>query len=152
MHESDAIRKVHDYLPPYLIAWKLAVMFKSGIPDAYYAGPQSALWIEYKKVTSLPKRENTVIVPDLSKNQEATLQGLYANGIPTWVVLYAEKERTYLIFHYPWEWKGAVRSELKEVKGHRALANAIHEFIAGSPLSYEASPKRSVGSSVFIPE
>jgi hypothetical protein len=55
MNESGFIRKIHRRLPREVYAWKIADRYHGGIPDAYYSGSTTDLWVEYKYAKSAPK-------------------------------------------------------------------------------------------------
>lgn len=48
MNEHSFIQSVHRKLARELYVWKINAAFQNGVPDAYYSGPASDLWIEYK--------------------------------------------------------------------------------------------------------
>lgn len=60
MNESGFTRKVNGHLRSGIYSWKISDRFTAGIPDAYYSGRESDLWVEYKLIkgdlhsTSLP--------------------------------------------------------------------------------------------------
>lgn len=72
MNEHGFIKAVHRKLPPALYRWKIHDNFTGGVPDAWYAGPNGSLFIEYKYVT-LPKKPSTRIKTGLSALQLAWL-------------------------------------------------------------------------------
>lgn len=53
--------------------------FIGGVPDVWYSGPTGDLWVEYKFIV-LPKRDTTVIRPDLSGLQSDWLRERYEEG------------------------------------------------------------------------
>ena len=76
MDEHGFIRYVHSKLSPALRKWKIHDTFAGGVPDAYYLGPRSDLWIEYKYVKTLPKRSTTTVKTSLSELQKEWLDDL----------------------------------------------------------------------------
>lgn len=72
MNESDYTRTIHDKLNCY--HWKINAKFTNGVPDAYYSGHVSDLWIEYKWYPKgLPQR----VLPKLSELQKKWLMARY---------------------------------------------------------------------------
>jgi hypothetical protein len=70
MDEHGYIRSIHTHLPKKgLTIWKINDNFRGGVPDAYYSGSGGDIWIEYKYVKRLPKREDTQIIPQLRPQQ-----------------------------------------------------------------------------------
>ena len=69
MNEHSYIKAVHRLLPPELFKWKIHDSFVGGVPDAMYAGPSDILFVEYKYVPKLPKRDTTKIRTTLSAQQ-----------------------------------------------------------------------------------
>lgn len=86
MIESEYTANVHKRLPAYMRAWKVNDNYAGGVPDAFYRnkGPDAActLWIEYKFLKALPKRDTTMIVPDLSSLQMQWLVEAHVSMIP----------------------------------------------------------------------
>lgn len=76
MDEHGFIRYVHSKLSPALRKWKIHDTFAGGVPDAYYLGPRSDLWIEYKYVKLLPIRPTTTVKTSLSELQKEWLNDL----------------------------------------------------------------------------
>lgn len=60
--------------------------YNGGIADCWYSGPAGDLWIEYKFVV-LPKRDNTLIVPDLSALQVDWLSSRSKEGRRVGVII-----------------------------------------------------------------
>jgi hypothetical protein len=69
MNEHSFIRAIHKSLPAEVYRWKIHDTFTGGVPDTLYAGPSGILFIEYKWLKSLPKRESTPINLGLSQLQ-----------------------------------------------------------------------------------
>lgn len=84
--ENQFITSVHKHIPiSHLYRMKNNNPFVGGIPDVYYSGSLSDLWIEYKFITATTPR-NTV-VPSLSKQQLAWIKGRQSEGRSVWVVI-----------------------------------------------------------------
>jgi hypothetical protein len=90
VNEHNFIKAVHRYLPSELFRWKIHDTYAGGVPDAFYLGPASALFIEYKYVKKLPARPTTILRTSLSKQQELWLNRLHDCSFPGWYVIGAE--------------------------------------------------------------
>lgn len=105
MNEHSFIRAIHKSLPAEVYRWKIHDTFTGGVPDTLYAGPSGILFIEYKWLKSLPKRESTPINLGLSQLQINWLDKFHlynqnvavAVGYPEGVLLFANKDWTKLI-------------------------------------------------------
>lgn len=60
MTEHGFVRAIHRRLPPEIYRWKIADRYTGGVPDAWYSGPRGDLWVEYKYLPHVPKRQWTV--------------------------------------------------------------------------------------------
>ena len=69
MNEHSFIRAIHKSLPAEVYRWKIHDTFTGGVPDTLYAGPSGILFIEYKWLKSLPKKQSTSINLGLSQLQ-----------------------------------------------------------------------------------
>jgi hypothetical protein len=69
MNEHSFIKSIHRYLHPDVHSWKIHDTYTGGVPDAMYSGPSGVLFIEYKYVKSLPKRDTTPIRHSLAPLQ-----------------------------------------------------------------------------------
>ena len=85
MHETTYIRSVNRLLPNDIYCWKVNDQYTSGVPDCWYSGEQSDLWIEWKYVRKLPKR--AVVKPNLSELQKNWLRERHRQGRKTAVVV-----------------------------------------------------------------
>lgn len=89
MTEHHFVRSIHSRLKkqhPSLYVWKINDTYQGGVADAYYSG-KSDLWIEYKYVKALPKRDNTLVDIGLSGLQKEWLAGRHAEGRNVCVVV-----------------------------------------------------------------
>ena len=84
--ENTFIQSVHRHLPVSLYRMKNHNQYAGGISDCWYSGPAGDLWIEYKFVV-LPKRVNTLIVPNLSALQIDWLNGRSKEGCKVGVII-----------------------------------------------------------------
>jgi hypothetical protein len=73
MNEHSFVRSIHNALSPDVYKWKIHDTYTGGVPDAMYAGPAGVLFVEYKYVKSLPKKDDTIIRHSLSPLQEQWL-------------------------------------------------------------------------------
>jgi hypothetical protein len=91
MIESQYTQAVHKKLPPDVYKWKINDNYASGVADAFYRrndGKRGApLWVEYKYIKALPKRDSTVIIPDLSAKQVKWLKEANAAGEQSYVIV-----------------------------------------------------------------
>ena len=84
--ENTFIGSVHRHLPKGVYHMKNHNQYVGGIADCWYSGPAGDLWIEYKHVV-LPKRDNTLIVPDLSALQVDWLSSRSKEGRRVGVII-----------------------------------------------------------------
>ncbi len=79
MNEHSFVRSIHNALSPDVYKWKIHDTYTGGVPDAMYAGPAGVLFVEYKYVKALPKKDTTVIRHSLSALQCAWLERMKAS-------------------------------------------------------------------------
>lgn len=60
--------------------------FNGGIADVWYSGNAADLWVEYKFIT-VPTRDKTIIVPELSALQREWLTSRHAEGRNVGVII-----------------------------------------------------------------
>lgn len=102
MNEHSFIKAIHKSLPAEVYRWKIHDTFTGGVPDTLYAGPSGILFIEYKWLRSLPKRQSTLINLGLSQLQINWLNRFHsynqnvavAVGYPEGVLLFTNKDWT----------------------------------------------------------
>lgn len=76
--ETQFITSVHKHLSPDVYRMKNNNPYVGGIPDCWYSGLKSDLWVEYKFIpVKTPKSQ---VVPDLSKLQLRWLKGRLKEG------------------------------------------------------------------------
>jgi hypothetical protein len=61
--------------------WKIHDNYAGGVPDCWYSGPAGNIWVEYKWIAKLPKRDTTLIKPNLSAQQLAWLIKMSGHSI-----------------------------------------------------------------------
>ena len=69
MNEHSFIRSIHRYLHPDIHSWKIHDTYTGGVPDAMYSGPAGILFVEYKYIKTLPKKDTTPLRHSLSALQ-----------------------------------------------------------------------------------
>lgn len=84
--ENTFIGSVHRHLPVGVYHMKNHNQYVGGIADCWYSGPAGDLWIEYKFVV-LPKRDDTLITPNLSALQIDWLNGRSKEGRRVGVII-----------------------------------------------------------------
>ena len=94
MNEHSFVRSIHRYLPPEVFSWKIHDTYTGGVPDAMYCGPAGLLFVEYKYVPTLPKRDDTLIRHSLSELQ---IQWLERVSGPATAALVIGVEKTAVI-------------------------------------------------------
>lgn len=83
--ETVYAQRVNKHLPPEVYREKMNNPYRGGTPDFYYEF-QRSLWCEYKFI-EVPKREDTIIRPNLSALQLDWLKRCHANGHKPVVVI-----------------------------------------------------------------
>ena len=98
MIESQYTSKVHSKLPDNIYHWKINDNYAGGVPDAFYRNidvdqPTNILWVEYKFLKALPKRDTTVIIPDLTGQQYQWLKSAHTSTAKERVLVIVGVER-----------------------------------------------------------
>lgn len=57
-----------------------------------FVGPNDTVWVEFKWLGDLPKRENTIVRPNLSRNQLSWMRKLQQNNQSSMTVVGLPKE------------------------------------------------------------
>lgn len=124
--ENSFIAGVHGYVQCYKM--KNHNEYVSGIADCWYSGSGSDLWIEYKFVV-VPKRDTTIIVPELSKLQLEWLTDRHAEGRNVLVVIGCKAGAC--IYRDPSSWVGGKNAAdfRRELLSRRQLAEQIDLFV-----------------------
>jgi hypothetical protein len=81
LNEHGYIRSIHRPLPSEMHKWKIHDNYAGGVPDCWYSGPAANIWVEYKWIAKLPKRDTTLIKPNLSAQQLAWLIKMSGHSI-----------------------------------------------------------------------
>ena len=123
MNEHSFIRSIHRFLSPDIYAWKIHDKFAGGVPDACYIGPAGLLFVEYKYVKSLPKRDDTLIRHSLSELQ---LQWLNRVSGPATAALIIGVEDTALIIPSDFSANISKMNYIEENISRREVADWIY--------------------------
>ena len=86
MNEHSFVKSIHRYIHPDVHKWKIHDTYTGGVPDAMYCGPESLLFVEYKYVKELPKKETTLIKHSLTPLQLQWLERVNKPSIAALVV------------------------------------------------------------------
>lgn len=101
MDEHGFIRYLHSKLDPKLIRWKIHDTFAGGVPDAFYMGERSTLWVEYKYVKTLPKRPDTKLSTCLTVSQQLWLDDLHRCKQPCALII-GNGQRAVILVNGQW--------------------------------------------------
>lgn len=77
--ENTFIASIRKHLSQGIYVLKNNNQFHAGVPDLWISGDKADLWIEAKFVV-LPKRDSTLIVPELSELQKNWLTSRHDEG------------------------------------------------------------------------
>ena len=80
MNEHSFIRSVHRQLPDSVYKWKINDPYSGGVADAYYSDSGGDIWVEYKYLKVLPKRDTTCVKYGLTPTQILWLNNRHAEG------------------------------------------------------------------------
>lgn len=103
--------------------------YRGGTPDFYYEGPNGSKWVEYKFIV-VPKRDSTLIVPDLTALQLAWLKRNFENGNEPWVVI--GHRAGGVVMAHPQLWEEGLRCDefLDHTVSRDDIALEIHTALA----------------------
>lgn len=96
LNESQYTFSVNRKLSSDLYAWKINAQYAPGVPDCWYSGPFTDLWVEWKYKHKMPKKHK----PNCSDQQLQWLNREYDNGrnvlvlvgSPEGIVFYEDKK------------------------------------------------------------
>ncbi|MFN3898933.1 MAG: hypothetical protein ACK4ML_01020 [Alishewanella aestuarii] len=118
MNEADFTSRIHSKIPADKVkAWKIKDDFQGGVPDAMYLSKhnpnglvQPVVFIEYKYLKTLPKREKTNIIPALSELQKEWLRTALIGKSQAFVIVgYPDKSGSKgVVFYTPEEWENGI--------------------------------------------
>ena len=84
-------------------ALKIQTMMNNGVPDCWYSGPKSDLWVEMKYLKKLPKKESTKINVNLTELQLKWLIDRGKEGRNVCVILATPIGYAILTLPFIWE-------------------------------------------------
>lgn len=90
MRESTYTASIGRLLPPSVYALKLSLPYTAGVADSWYSGCGGDLWIEWKYLKELPKREIDLIGnkdPIITRLQQKWLRERHAEGREVGVIV-----------------------------------------------------------------
>ena len=122
MHESDFITAVNKLLPQAIYRWKIHDSFTSGIPDAYYSGTKSDLWVEYKLLRTTPNKHT----PKLTELQKNWLKAQYERGRNVIVIIGFKGGKGFIAEDLTWE----KQLNITDLKSKQELANWIEKKVS----------------------
>jgi hypothetical protein len=127
--ENTFIASVHRLLPETLYRMKNHNEYNGGIPDCWYSGRYD-LWVEYKFIT-IPKRDTTLVVPELSTLQREWVTERYKEGRAVGVIVGCKEGGVYLTPHLL---QGISTEEFRaRLRTRRQLADLIVFFTSNAP-------------------
>lgn len=127
MNEHSYIKAVHRLLPPDLLKWKIHDSFVGGVPDAMYAGPSNILFVEYKYVPKLPKRDSTKIRTTLSAQQVLWLNKMNDFNKKVAVVIGGADDTNVILTDKRWETSLTKAEYIKRAISRKDVAAYIQE-------------------------
>lgn len=146
MNEHSFIRAVHARLPPEVFRWKIHDTFAGGVPDAFYAGPASTLFVEYKYVKALPKRESTTIKTCLTPQQVHWLNTLHDFNQPVALIV-AIGDQALVLLDKRWNTNISRTGFLQEAIPRNQVAAWIERIcVLGARQEGNGREKRTAGS------
>ena len=131
--ENSFIASIHRQfdklgLPRVPYAEKMHNPYRGGTFDVWYSGCGKSscdLWVEYKFIPELPKRDTTLVLPDLSELQRHWGQERYEEGRNVWVILGCREGG---VIYTDMAWEEALPAS--EIRGLLFSRNQIAERIA----------------------
>lgn len=134
--ENNFIDSVHRHLPVGLYRMKNHNEYVGGVPDVWYSGPISDLWIEYKFLV-VPKRSTTMIdlvggkTPMISALQQRWLIDRHAEGRKVCVVVGCKEGGVWLDSE-AWQQPISTGDFIGAIQSRKAIADLITSFV-GAP-------------------
>lgn len=145
MTEAEFNRAVNKKLnPKEVFSWKIIDNLQGGVPDNWYIGLNSTpnetsgkklpLFVEYKYLKTLPKRETTLILPALSSQQLDWLRMLTCCSHPAMVIVGARIGRSskgVILLPHEWEDGLPLKNFMERAMDYTGLAQAIKSRVFG---------------------
>jgi len=120
MNESAYTRSVNKLLDPEIHAWKINARYAGGVPDCWYSGPKTDLWVEWKLVQKIGKK----VTPKLSALQKRWLNRRHDEGRNVSVII-GSPAGGVIITHKQWNEPYVVMDILSK----REIANWINDYL-----------------------
>jgi len=122
MNEHSFIRSIHRYLHPDIHSWKIHDTYTGGVPDAMYSGPAGILFVEYKYIKALPKKDTTALKHSLSALQ---LQWLERMKLSANAALIIGVEDTCIILVYEFSANICKTRDVEERRSRKSVVDFI---------------------------
>jgi len=140
MIESQYTVNIGKRLPADIMrSWKINDNFAGGVPDAFYRHKEGVrpLWVEYKFIKTLPKRQTTRIVPNLSQQQLMWMQeSVQANELAAVIIgcedLKHKRQVCGVVLTDPDEWVNGITAEQFAERAKALNYEAIAQFITNT--------------------
>lgn len=126
--ENSFITGVHKYLPPTLYRMKNHNEYTGGVFDCWYSGMVRDLWVEYKFIV-VPKRDSTLVVPELSDLQLEWGTERRREGRNVWVVIGCKEGAVRVPFEQ-WGCGMSAQEFKKSLWSRRDYAAAVISFVS----------------------
>lgn len=126
MDEHSYIRAIHRHIPKTVHVWKVNARFRKGVPDCWYSGDRTDLWVEYKWLSPAPVLRFT---PNLSGNQEHWCRGRHQEGRNIFVILGTPAGGLVMRDR---EWEKTLGAPAVWLP-HKTIAQQIVDFVSSTP-------------------
>lgn len=119
---------MHRHLDAGVYHMKNNNQFIAGIPDVWYSGRARDIWVEYKFIV-VPKRDSTIITPDLSQLQKKWLRDRRSEGRDVAVAVGCKDGAVF--FNEPVLWEGGLTTAAFRAAmiSRRSLAQHLSDFV-----------------------
>jgi hypothetical protein len=128
VNEHGFIQAVHRYLPDELLKWKINDGYTGGVPDAFYLGATQSLFVEYKYIKTLPKRDTTLVRPHLTEQQKLWLNRMCNFKQPVAVIIGTEKDQAVILIDKRWNNKITKEWFIKKAVTYKTAAKWIERL------------------------
>lgn len=127
--ENRLITSVHKLLPASLHFEKMFNPYRGGTADVWYSGITMDLWVEWKWLSSAPKKKK--VVPALSALQIVWLKSRVAEGRS--VKVFVGCPSGVVRFNTPEEWEGGITAQQfrKRLSSRLEAADWITKYTMG---------------------
>jgi len=127
--ESTFISSVHRHIPATLYRMKNNNPFTGGVPDCWYSGAKTDLWVEYKFLSRIPR---TPFSLDLSALQRDWLSGRYLEGRNVAVIIGCATGGV-IFEHLSWMADVEPREYERLIQSRAELATWIMDYVGAPP-------------------